>query len=87
MKYNVDTSLSIRKIDTEVFIFERKSSIIHTLNCTGARIFELLKSGIDSEHIPDLIIEEYQISIDVAKKDVNKYVEELESKRIIENAK
>ena len=83
MKYNIDTTLSIREIDGEIFIFSRDSSTIHTLNGTGSIIFNEIKSGTDSYDIIQKIVTKYEISTESAENDMNEYISELEKKGII----
>jgi Coenzyme PQQ synthesis protein D (PqqD) len=54
---------------------------VYTLRGVGARIWELLDGERDGHAILDLIMQEYDISLEVAQSDLVEFLDELEAVR------
>lgn len=55
-----------------------------TLSESGALLWKALESGADSEKLVQILLSEYLVDEDTAKKDVTKFIEELKVKEILE---
>ena len=49
-----------------------------TLNESGHLLWKALESGCDSDDLVKILLEEYDVSVDEAQKDVNEYLEKLD---------
>ena len=83
MKFNVSSSLSIRKIGDEIFIFDRKLSKIHTFNKVGSLIWERLSEKADAKGVIDKIIDRFEVKRETAEKDLREFIDELEIKGLV----
>lgn len=55
------------------------------LNVTGAFLFEKLKKGVENEEeLVKLLLNEYDVSDEIAKRDVHSFIEKLLEAKIIE---
>ncbi len=80
----VSDSVSVRKIEDEVFIFDRKSSTIHTLNKVGSYIWELLTENVPAEKITGKICSRFDIDEKTAERDKVEFIKELKEKKLLE---
>lgn len=60
----------------------RVDTIIN-LNETGAFIFKLIEKGLDKDSIVNMMIYEYDVTIDVLTKDVDEFIDMLIKKGIV----
>lgn len=54
-----------------------------TLNEVGAFIWQILENGADKQEIVNKMLEEYDVSREIAEKDVEEYIEKLRGAELI----
>ena len=79
MQVRPNPDLSIRKIDNEVFIYDRNRSLIHTFNETGAFLWNAFEQGIEKEEIVKRLVSEYEIDETSAATDMEAFFSTLHS--------
>jgi hypothetical protein len=84
MNYRIRAELSIKKIDTTIFILDRANSVLHSFTETGAFLWELLQGGIPATALADRLAAEFDVGIDEANRDVDGFLDTLEEKCLIE---
>ncbi len=82
-RYVKDDSVVFRKIAEEfilVPIRKRADEVdsIYTMNEVGSRIWELIDGRKSLSDIKNIIIEEFEVSPDVAEKDLIEFIKQLE---------
>ena len=75
--------ISTRKIDNEIFIFNRKMSTIHTLNKIGSFIWDLLEQNIPADDIPAHIAGRFEVEKETAQSDLIEFLDELKENHLI----
>lgn len=85
MNYHLSKNISERTIDGEIFIFERESSHIHTLNKTGAFIYQKLKKRESLRDIAEQICKEFDVSEEQSNSDLQDFINCLTDKKIFYN--
>lgn len=85
MKINKD--FIITKIDGANVVVPNNSDIsfdaIMTLNDTGVFLFEMLKNDCTREELVKAMLQEYDISEDIAAKDIDEFLAKLEKLGIL----
>lgn len=76
--------IASRVIKGETFIVTPFDSTLHMLNPLGTKIWQLLDERNTIEEIVTKICEEYEVSKEEARKDIQEFVDELKKKKIIE---
>ena len=82
-RYEKDPSIVHRNIAGEVILVPIRQHVadlesIYTLDEVGARIWELIDGQRRVEEIRDAIVEEYEVSADVAEADLIEFIQQLE---------
>jgi hypothetical protein len=72
-----------RVIDGEAVVILADSSEVNVLNQVGSRIFELADGSHSVEDIVALIVDEYDITGEQAKSDVNEFLHKLVDQSIL----
>ncbi len=80
----VNDSISVRKIENEIFIFDRKSSRIHSLNRVASFIWELLVDNIDPGKVTERVNNQFEIDKETAEKDTTEFITELKEKKLLQ---
>jgi hypothetical protein len=83
MKFRINPDLSIRKIDNEVFIYDRDKALVHMFNETGAFFWDAFQNGKAPETIIAELISLYEIGHDEAEADLNEFFDKLKSLNVI----
>lgn len=83
--YTVSDSVRSANSQDGAIILDIRQGQIFNLNFVGARIFELLKSGLNESQIVEEISDKFVVSRDVAAVDVREFLQALISKRLIED--
>jgi hypothetical protein len=84
MEITINPELSIRKIEEETFVFNRKDSEIHSFNRSGTFLWDILvKSGSRSAAV-DSMVGKYDVDRKTAETDVRKFLDNLVSAGLIE---
>lgn len=79
----INKGVIIQKIGKKVTIFDGEKSALYTLNETATFLFLRIKDNVKSEKIIEDLAQKYKISVGVAKKDVEEFIESLKKKKII----
>jgi len=66
-----------RVYDGEAFIVIPQTSQYKILNGTGSRVWDLIDGQRSRDEIAGIIAEEYEVSLDEARKDVSEFIEAL----------
>lgn len=80
----VRDTISVRKIENEIFIFDRKSSKIHSFNRVASFIWELLIDNVDPEKITEKLCDQFEIDTETAEKDTTEFITELNEKTLLQ---
>ncbi|HEX2957164.1 MAG TPA: PqqD family protein [Chitinispirillaceae bacterium] len=75
--------ISVRKIQGEIFILDRKNSGIHTFNKVGTFIWEHLQSFTDIKEIAMAVVEQFDVDEPTATTDTIEFIRELKEKELI----
>ena len=78
-----DTVRSTHNRDGAIVLDVRQGQMFN-LNFVGSRILELLKSGSAESAIVDEISREFDVSHDVAEKDVHEFLQNLKKCQLVE---
>jgi hypothetical protein len=82
--YEKDPSIVHRNIAGEAILVPIRRNVadlesIYTLDEVAARIWELIDGQRRVEEIRDAIVEEYEVSLDVAEVDLVEFIQQLEA--------
>jgi len=83
-RYEKDPNMVYRMIADEFILVPIRQHVadlesIYTLDEVGARIWELIDGQRTVKEIRDLIVEEYEVSPDVAEADLVEFIQQLEA--------
>jgi hypothetical protein len=83
-RYEKDPSIVHRNIAGEAILVPIRRNVadlesIYTLDEVGARIWELIDGQRRVREIRDAIVEEYEVSVDVAEADLVEFIQQLEA--------
>ena len=78
-----DTVRSTHNRDGAIVLDVRQGQMFN-LNFVGSRILELVKSGSAESAIVDEISREFDVSQDVAEKDVHEFLQNLKKRQLVE---
>lgn len=81
--YKINHGYITQKIDNKTTIFSGEDSMLHTLNETGAYIFQGLKLGWDDTKIISGLVEKFGANLKEAKSDLKEFTGILLEKKII----
>ena len=76
-------TISTRKIEGEIFIFDRKTSVIHSLNKVGSFIWGQLIESNQVDEIAEEVYNRFEVDLQTAKRDIAEFVNELEGKKLL----
>ena len=75
-----------RRVGDEIVLVHLQSDEMYSLNPTGARAWELLSEGRDSDAIEAALSDEYDIDREEARRELETLVDELERHQLVERA-
>jgi len=84
MQFKLNDLLSVRKIENEIFVLNRKTSKLHTFNDSGAILWEALGTSSNSEDLVRVMCDKYEVDHFSAEKDVAVFLDELCQINLIE---
>ena len=84
MQFKISDQLSVRKIENEIFILNRKDSRLHTFNGTGAALWETMQTDGSCNALIKKLTETYNVDPPTAEKDVTDFLNELIAVHLIE---
>ncbi len=67
--------LAVEPIDQQVVILDRRNERVHELNATASLIWVGIAEGLEVSEVVDSVVEAFDISHCVAKKDVEETVD------------
>ena len=76
-------TISTRKIEGEIFIFDRKTSVIHSLNKVGSFIWDQLIKSCPVKEIAEKVYNRFDVDLKTAKSDIIEFISGLESKKLL----
>ena len=83
MKYKLNKDISIKKVDSDIFILNRETSKIHYFNETGACIWKLLQENKSINDLPEVIAHKFDVSCKEAGKDLQEFLDLLKENNLI----
>lgn len=81
----INKNIGYRIIDGEMFIVTPFNKTLHNLNETGTFIFQQIEKKKSQDEIIDRICEEFEVEREIAKKDVEDFIEKLKKKQILKD--
>lgn len=78
----INPKITFRDLDDAILIITPWDQKMHTLEFLGREIFLLMKESKTKDEILNYIIENYDISKDIAEQDLNSFLDELIKKEI-----
>jgi len=85
MQFRLNEHLSVRKIENEIFVLNRKDSKLHTFNDSGVMLWEAIQHCNSSEALVDSLLLHYEVDRGIAEKDVQEFLGELFTIQLIES--
>jgi hypothetical protein len=84
MNFSISKELSVRKIEGEVFIFNRKNSHIHSFNKSGAFLWDVAEKSASCTQLVDALCAKYEVDRETAEKDADEFLAQLQQLGLIE---
>jgi hypothetical protein len=78
-----NTALAWREIDNETVIISPGESVMHELNDTGSLIWRSIDGRRNAEELAALLVDEYDVTMEVALADTLALLEELSSRKLL----
>lgn len=78
-----ESKLAYREFDGEAFILTSEDSMLHSLNETGTRIWELIDGLKTVRDLADAINDEYEVEEDKALEEVIKFLRKLSERKMV----
>lgn len=75
--------ISAREMGDEVIVLDLQSSRYLSITGVGIRLFELLSQERSIEELVDTIASEYEVSPDVARRDTERFIEQLQASGLL----
>lgn len=72
-----------RIIDNEAVIVSPLDSEVTILNEVGSLIWKLMDGFRDTEQLVKDLCQEYEVSVEEARKDIEEFIEDLSNKRLL----
>jgi hypothetical protein len=82
VQYTVNSQLSVRRIDEEIFILDRSNNTLHSFNGTGAFVWERVQQGTGVEEIAADLAAAFDVAPDQAREDVFDFLLTLEKAKL-----
>jgi hypothetical protein len=83
MRVKLDEDLQLTVVDGSTVVLDAKNGVYLGTNDVGARIIELLRAHGDSERAVAVILDEYAVSEEAVRRDVQKLIDELTSRGLL----
>jgi hypothetical protein len=83
MKYEKNKSVSVKKVDNEVFAYNRSTGKIHAFNETGSFLLSAMDEKVSPESMAPVLAREYDVDEKTAKKDIEEFLQELAIKGLL----
>jgi len=80
---NVPEEVLSRELDGEAVLLDLRSGRYFGLNGTGARVWASLKEGLEREQIAVVLTDEFEVTLDRARADVDAFIAALTERGLI----
>jgi hypothetical protein len=80
---DIPSDVLSRDLDGEAVLLDLRSGRYFGLNGTGARVWALLKDGLERVDIAEQLVEEFDVDVDTARADVDAFVDTLIERALI----
>jgi hypothetical protein len=86
MRLRCNAEVSIRKIDNELFVYNRDKALIHTFNRTGAFLWEVIEAGLEFDAIVGRMTETFNVGTEEASADLKGFIYKLKELGLVSEA-
>ena len=86
MRLYRNPEIAIRKIDNELFIYNREKALIHTFNRTGAFLWEAIEGGLGPGAIAGRLTDTFDVPAAEASADLAAFIEKLKELNLVSEA-
>jgi hypothetical protein len=83
MKVKLDEDLQLTVLEGSTVVLDAKNGVYLGTNDVGTRIIELLREHGDPERAIGTILEEYAVSEETVRRDVQKVIDDLKSRGLL----
>jgi len=83
---DIPSDVLSRDLDGEAVLLDLRSGRYFGLNGTGARVWALLKDGLERVGIAEALTEEFEVDMDTARADVDAFIAALTERGLIRKA-
>lgn len=77
------TDISARTIGDETIVLSLPASRYFTIGGVGTRVFELLAEDRSIEDLIGVIVDEYEIAPDIARRDIQAFLDKLRDAQLL----
>ena len=81
--FAVHPSVICRELAGETVLLNLESGVYYGLDAVGTRVWQLLQQGKTIDGVCEVMVEEYDVVIDVLRDDVSRLVSELRERGIV----
>lgn len=86
MRLRCNPELSVRKIDNELFIYNRDKALIHTFNRTGVFLWEAVEAGLPFDAMVGRMTDAFDVDKKQAAADAGEFIEKLRDLGLVDEA-
>ena len=83
VSWQKNPALAWREIDDETIIISPNDSVMHELNDTGSFLWKNIDGKKSAEELAELLVENYEVTPDVALSDTQGLLEEMSSLKLV----
>jgi coenzyme PQQ synthesis protein D (PqqD) len=83
MRVKLDDDLLLTAVDGSTVVLDAKNGIYLGTNDVGTRILELLRAHEDPERVIAALVDEYDVSEEKVRRDVQTVIDDLKSRRLL----
>jgi hypothetical protein len=83
MRVKLDEDLQFKVVDGSTIVLDAKNGVYLGTNDVGTRIIELLRAHGDPERVVAILLDEYAVGEDAARRDVQKLIDDLKSRKLL----
>lgn len=81
----IKKGVAYRVIVGTTYIVQPETSYLHELNDTAGFIWKQIEKGKNTDEIAEALVNRYDVAPEVAKNDLQIFLQELEEKQLIED--
>src|SRR5687768_4402900 len=83
MKVELDEDLQLTALEGSTVVLDAKNGVYLGTNEVGTRIIELLRAHGDPERVIAILLEEYAVSEEALRRDVQRLMDDLKSRGLL----